>query len=171
MPIENLIPESPAPAAGAYAASADTLLQIFYSQVDSPFEEPPMLYQARNLTQTLEVIDKAMQQERTINGVLTDVSNPAFRKYSSKITCTDINAPPLDDVWPGMTVTVWCTAYLCYPTGRVGSPARPEVSGSQYTLGHFTFYRPILTMLVGPLNEGFEEWRSDFTWSLSLEEV
>jgi len=142
---------------------ADTLLTI------SGFGE--MLYQARGLTQTLTTISAAKQQQRTIKGVLIDLSNPIFRKYASKITCTDINAPPLDKVWPGMTVTVGCTAYLCYPTGRAGSPARPQVPGSSYVQGAYTFYRPILTMLVCEPTEDFEEWKADVQWSLQLEEV
>lgn len=162
-PLYGGLPESPAPTPWEYAASADTLLTI------EGFDT--MLYQARGLTQTLEIIKEAQQQERTINGTLTDISNPIFRKYASKITCTDINAPPLDNVWPGMTVTVGCTAYLCYPTGRPGSPARDVVSGSDFVLGAFTFYRPLLTMLIRDFHEAFEEWKADFSWELDLEEV
>jgi hypothetical protein len=130
-----------------------------------------MLYQARGLTQTLEVIKASDQRERTINGLLLDISNPIFHKYSSKITCTDVDAPPLDNIWPGMTVTVHCAATLCYPSGRTGSPAREEVSGSSWSQGGFTFYRPVLTMLVGTPSESFDEWKSDVRWSLDLEEV
>jgi hypothetical protein len=158
MTLENELPWSP-----TSSPPSDTLLTI------SGFGS--MLYQARGLTQTLEVIKQANQQNRTINGVLLDISNPIFRKYSSKITCTDIDAPPLDNIWPGMTVTVDCAATLCYPTGRSGSPARTEVSGSSWTQGAFTFYRPVLTMLVGNPTEHFEEWKSDVVWSLDLEEV
>jgi len=148
---------------GSVPAPSDTLLTI------SGFGA--MLYQARGLTQTLEVIPESKQQKRTIDGVLTDISNPVFRKYSSKITCTDINAPPLDNVWPGMTVTVECAATLCYPTGRPNSPAREEVSGSSYVLGAFTFYRPVLVMLIGPFSEQFDEWKATVGWTLDLEEV
>src|ERR1039458_8090577 len=113
-PLENELPWNPPTTTPPY----DTLLSI------SGFGS--MLYQARGLTQTLEVIKAANQRERTIGGVLVDISNPIFRKYSSKITCTDVDAPPLDNIWPGMTVTVHCAASLCYPTGRSGSPARTE---------------------------------------------
>src|ERR1019366_9958425 len=105
---------------------SDTLLYI------TGFGE--MLYQARGLTQTLAVISEAKDQERSITGKLIDLSNPAFRKYSTKLTCTDINAPPLDNVWPGMTVLIHCASYLCYKSGNYGSPARPVVSGSSYIL-------------------------------------
>ena len=128
-------------------------------------------YQARGLTQTLEVIKAAQQQERTINGKLIDLSNPIFRKYASKITCMDVDAPPLDNLWPGMEVTVFCAASLVYLTGNPGSPAREEVSGSSYVQGAFTFYRPVLIMRVMSLHENFDEWKSDVQWELDLEEV
>jgi hypothetical protein len=128
-------------------------------------------YQARGLSQTLSVIKQAQQQVRTINAGLLDISNPAFRKYASKISCTDINAPPLDNLWPGMIVSVDCASILCYKTGNTGSPLRPEVSGSSWSLGAFTFYRPILSMMVMNIDQTFEEWKSDFQWSIDLEEV
>ena len=154
MSFETIVPVS---------LSNDTLLQI--SGLGT------MLYQARGLTQTLEVIGAAKQQERTINGVLKDISNPQFRKYISKVSCTDNTAPPLDNVWPGMTVTVHCAAELCYVTGNPGSPARPEVSGSSRTDGSFTFYRPIMEMLVVNVTQHLDEWKAAIGWDLELEEV
>lgn len=144
-------------------SGADTLLTI------SGFGN--MLYQARGLTQTLEVIQEASDLDRSVNGTLVDLSNPVFRKYRSKITCTDVDAPPLDNVWPGMIVEVQCAVSLCYPTGNPGSPARNEVSGASYTQGSFTFYRPVLKMRVMTLSQSFEEWKADLAWVLQLEEV
>lgn len=95
-------------------ANADTLLVI--SGLGG------FRYQARGLSQTLATIKQTQQQVRTINGSLRDISNHAFRKYSSEITCKDINAPPLDDLFPGDEVTVDCAAVLSYKTGNVGSP-------------------------------------------------
>ena len=152
MTMENVLPPN-----------ADTLLSI------SGFGT--LLYQARGLTQTLELIPEATDLERSVNGTLVDMSNPIFRKYKSKISATDVDAPPLDNVWPGMIVDVDCAASLCYPTGNPGSPARPEVSGSSWTQGQFTFYRPVLTMRIVSLSENFEEWKADNAWVLQLEEV
>ena len=152
MPFENILP-----------SGADTLLTI--SGVGG------FQYQARGLSQTLSVIKQTQQQLRTINATLIDVSNPAFRKYASKITCTDVDAPPLDNLWPGMTVTVQCAASLAFETGNSGSPYKPVVSGSMYTNGHMTFYRPELTMMVMDVQETFDEWKSDNGWELDLEEV
>lgn len=130
-----------------------------------------LLYQARGLMQTLEIIAASKSQRRTINGTLIDISNPIFRKYASKITCTDVNTPPFDNLWPGMEVTVECACYLCYSTGNPGSPARSEVPGSSYEEGTFTFYRPVLTMLVGEPSTHHEEWKADVQWELDLEEM
>jgi hypothetical protein len=111
------------------------------------------------------------QQLRTINGSLRDISNPAFRKYASKITCTDVDAPPLDNLWPGMTVIVQCAASLSYLTGNPGSPYKTAVSGSEYINGHYTFYRPELEMMVMDVKTQFDEWKADNVWEIDLEEV
>lgn len=148
---------------GTLPAAADTLLTI--SGLGG------FQYQARGLSQTLDVIAQTKQQVRDINATLVDISNPAFRKYASKITCTDVDAPPLDNLWPGMTVTVECAAEFVYLTGNVGSPARPEVSGSSYVQGNYTHYQPVLTMMVMNVHHTFDEWKHDNGWELDLEEV
>ena len=149
---------------GVLPAGADTLLTI--SGLGG-FE-----FQARGLTQTLAVIEQSKQQARDINANLIDISNPAFRKCASKITCTDVNAPPLDALqWPGMTVVVGCAISLVYANGNPGSPFKPEVSGSSFIDGNFTFYRPMLTMMVRDLKQSFDEWQANNGWELDLEEV
>lgn len=150
--VENVLP-----------ANSDTLLSI--SSLGT------MLYQARGLTQSLQVISNAAHMERTINGTLIDLSAPQFRKYLTRIAASDVDAPPLDNVWPGMTVTIHCAASLCYPTGNPGSPARAEVSGSSWTQGAMTFYRPVLVMLVKSVEQHFNEWKAQNGWTLEAEEV
>lgn len=152
MPIENVLP-----------ANSDTLLEILSFGT--------MLYQARGLTQSLQVIPGASHMERTINGTLIDVSAPQFRKYVTRINASDVDAPPLDNVWPGMTITIHCAASLCYPTGNSGSPARAEVSGSSWTQGSMTFYRPIIVALVKSVEQHFDEWKASNGWTLEAEEV
>jgi hypothetical protein len=145
-------------------ANSDTILSI------SSFGN--LLYQARGMTQTLEVIGEAVQQERTINGNLVDISAAQFRKYASTINSpNDVNAPPLDGVFPGMTVTVQCAVGLAYLTGKSGSPVRPPVSGSQFTEGAYSFYRPELTMMIKKVTTQFDEWKNVVGWSLELEEI
>jgi hypothetical protein len=158
-PIENLLPEV------NNVATSDTLLTI------SSFGN--MLYQARGLNQTLTVIPEATQQERTINGTLTDLSNPQFRKYASTISVPqDVMAPPLDGVFPGMIVTVDCVVGLSFFTsGGNGPNNRPEVSGSSFQENGFTFYRPVLTMMVKKVETHFDEWKCQVGWTLDLEEV
>jgi hypothetical protein len=146
-------------------ANSDTILTI------SSFGN--MLYQARGLSQTLEVIGEATQQERTINGTLVDISVAQFRKYASTINSpSDTDAPPLDGVFPGMEVTVQCAAGLAYlTTGGNGPNHRTEVSGSSYIAGAYTFYRPELTMMIKKVTMHFDEWKCVVGWTLELEEV
>jgi hypothetical protein len=127
-------------------------------------------YSARGLSQTLEPIDGAKNVRRSVNGILTDVAHEQFRKYKSKISCIDMRAPAIDSVWPGMTVIVDCIAYLGYLTVG-GSPQRTVVSGSAFTEGDFTFYRPRLTMLVIANSAQHDEWAATVPWELELEEV
>ena len=152
------------PVEGILPAGADTLLSI------SGFGN--FQYQARGLTQTLELIGESQQLERTINGRLIDLSVAQFRKYKTTISVSDeVEFPPLDGVYPGMEITVDCALYLCYPTGRAGSPNRDEVSGSSYTDGGMTFYRPRLVMRVASFQSRVDEWKRQVGWNLDAEEV
>jgi len=128
---------------------------------------PP--YSARGLTQTLEPIAAALKQRRTVNGVLVNLAPTQFQKYKSKITCHDMMAPAIDGVFPGLVVTVDCIAELSYLTG--GTPQRTVVDGSSYVMGAFTWYRPRLTMMMGPLNTSAGEYDANIAWSVDLEEV
>jgi hypothetical protein len=127
------------------------------------------MYSARGLSQTLEPIDASRSIRRSINGILTDVAHAQFRKYKSKISCTDMRTPAFDGIWPGLTVTVDCVAYLSYPVGGVAH--RTVVAGSQFTEGVFTFYRPRLTMMVITNTAQTDEWTASVPWELDLEEV
>lgn len=126
-------------------------------------------YSARGLTQTLQPIEAAGSQRRTVNGTLVDLSQAQFRKYRSTIRCSDQDAPALDGVWPGQVVTVNCAAELCCPSAD--SPSKPVVSGSQRTEGSFIFYRPQLTMQVVGLTMEKDEYGAATSWTLELEEV
>lgn len=127
------------------------------------------LYSARGLSQTLTPIAEATALERSVNGEIIDFSDDQFRLLSSKITCTDQRTPAIDGIWPGMAVSVSCVAELCYPTS--GSPSRSAVSGSDYTEGSFTFYRPLLEMTVTGFNTLTDEWGASVGWELDLEET
>lgn len=142
---------------------------------------PP--YSARGLTQTLGHIDGAVQQRRTINGTLTDISDSLFQKYNSTISGSDQQPPALEGKWPGLILTVDCMVELAItgevgydttdePTTTEGSPFdRPVVPGSVRHETGFTFYRPRLTMMVTGFTVTKDEWGAAVDWSLALEEV
>lgn len=127
---------------------------------------PPYSY--RGATQTLQPITAAVQMARTVNGALTDVSDPIFRKYSSVISANDQQVPEF--AWPGVQVVVDCIVELGYKTAG-GSASRPVVSGSSRVDGAYTFYRPQLTMRVISYAVNHDDWRRVIGWSLTLEEV
>lgn len=126
---------------------------------------PP--YSARGLTQTLDPIQAAGQIRRTVNGTLVDFSGTQFRKYKSTISCNDQQAPALEGIWPGMTLTVDCVAELGYETST-GGPSRTVVSSRED--GDFTFYRARLTMLVMAFTQSRDEYGHQTGWTLELEE-
>ena len=126
-------------------------------------------WSARGLTQTLQPIEAAGSQRRTVNGTLVDLSLSQFRKYRSTIRCSDMEAPALDGIWPGHVVTVDCVVEL-----SCSSPATPSkiiVPGSQRLEGDFTFYRPRLVMQVIGHSIEKNEWGAVTGWTLELEEV
>lgn len=144
-----------------------TILEIYNESTDGLHLLP--LYSARGLTQTLEPIDGAFFQERTINGELIDLSISQFRKLQSTISATERRPPSRDDVYPGLKVIVHCAYLLSYPAG--GSPSRSVVGGSSFTEGDFTFYRPAILMMVGKMSGSFEEWEAGYHWQIDLAEV
>jgi len=128
------------------------------------------LYSARGVIQTLTPIGAAANLVRDINGELVDLSDNEFQKFSSNISCTDVNPPALNGVWPGKVLTVDCAFELAFKTSG-GSPIRGVVSGSSRTDGDFTFYRPQMTMMVTNYQQSFDEWECQYSWSIDLEEV
>lgn len=127
-------------------------------------------YSARGITQSLEPIQQAMQMMRSVNGTAVDLSAPQFRKYRSTIGGNDQRPIASDGQWPGKIVEVGCVHLLSYLTSG-GSPARPVVSGSSFTEGDYTFYRPLLTMIVLSMTGSVDEWAADQSWQMELEEV
>lgn len=129
---------------------------------------PP--YSARGLTQTLDPIEASAQARRTVNGELVSLSSTAFRKYRSTISGNDQKSPAFNRIWPGNAVTVDCIAELAYETAT-GTPERTVVSGSSYTDGDFTYYRPQLSMMVLAYNVQQDEYGAAVAWTLQLEEI
>lgn len=147
-----------------------TLLEL------STIDLPP--YSARGLTQTLTPIAAAGVSRRTINGTLVDLSDPAFRKYASTVTCSDFQSPAFDGVRIGQIVTVKCVVELSYkiedpdeddPPGT--DAARTPVTGSVRDSGGYRFYRPQLSMMVMSFDIDRDEWGAQTGWSITFEEV
>lgn len=129
---------------------------------------PP--YSARGLTQTVEPIEAAKNNWRTVNGEYIDVSGPQFRKYKSTVSCNDQVPPAFASLWPGRLLTVDCAFHLSYKTDG-GSPERPVVSGSSRVEGDFTIYRPQLQMRCVSFSQSEDEYGAAIGWSIELEEV
>lgn len=131
-------------------------------------EVPP--FSARGITQTLEPIDAASKLERAVNGQMVDFSIPAMRKYRSRISSADLNVPAIAGLWPGKVITVDCVTELCFPTAQPELQERTAVSGSERTIGAWTFYKPVLTMICVGWTSSFEEYHASTAWSYDLEE-
>lgn len=125
-------------------------------------------YSARGLTQSLTPISAALHMRRTINGTLVDLGQAQFRKYRSTISGTDQKSPTVGGIWPGALLTVECIAELAVSGG---SADRPAVTGSTYTDGGVTYYRPVLQMRVVGFSLDQDEYGAQVSWSLELEEV
>lgn len=144
---------------------ADTLLTI------SGFGQ---MYQAqaRGMRQSLKVIDAAKKFKETTSGITTFVGNPIFFKYETVILCTDMNAPPLDNVWPGLVVTIQCALTLGYLNGNPGSPEQTVVAGSMWTIGGYTFYQPQMICIVLEPDPGeFDEYGCAYSWGLKARQI
>lgn len=143
---------------------------------------PP--YSVRGVTQSLQPINAASSQRRTINGVLVDLSDSVFHKYGSTISANDQQPPALEARWPGVILTVDCVQELAIfgTVEEVTEPltditesgalfSKPHVPGSIRHDTGFTFYRPRLRMMVTSFSMTADEWAAGVQWSLALEEV
>ncbi len=125
-------------------------------------------YSARGLTQTYAPIAQAADIRRSINGTLRNRGAPQFKKYSTKITCSDVAAPSFDGVFPGDAVTVSCVFEFNYRIGGIAT--RTAVSFSERTDGVFNYYRPIMYCLVTNFSQQLDEYGAVVGWELDLEE-
>lgn len=122
------------------------------------------LYSARGLSQTLEPIDAAVQVDYDVNGEAMDLSWEQFRKYKSEVSCTDVEQPAFDGVWPGEELVIDCVKEMAYRTGALGAPFRTIVPDSSRIEGSFTFYRPRLTMVFLGFAGSLDEYAADVRW-------
>lgn len=151
----------------------------------------------RGITQTLTPLDNG-RLRRTVNGQLIDTTRAANRKFSSSITCTDMDSPSLAGVWKGTEFTIECIAEL----NQLVSPAADTVTlirnavpasifgitagGDRIAPSSFddeTFeavfaedviavnFRPILDMRVTDFSIDEDEYGAETAWNLGLEEI
>jgi hypothetical protein len=130
---------------------------------------PP--FSSRNLTQVLEPIAQAANFRRTVNGKLVNLSGSQFTKYKSRISGSDQDTGAFDGIFPGQIVTVSCIQELSFLTGSEEG-TRPAVDGAVRISGAYSFYRPVLVMMVtaGP-TASWDEAAAGNTFSIDLEEV
>ena len=155
----------------ALPSGRNTVFDIHFPGGDAAPGVSP--FSARGLTGTLTPIDAMngnSNLRRTVNGTLIDISAPQMRKYKLEIGGKDWAPPALDGLWLGMEVVVDSNVELAYLTTS-GTPGRTTVPESVYTEGEFTYYRPRFSMLVTGMQIAQDEYASEISWSLSLEEV
>ncbi|MBF0560729.1 MAG: hypothetical protein HQL37_01685 [Alphaproteobacteria bacterium] len=91
-------------------------------------------WSARWLDETLEMMPLG-EIRRDVNGNLVDLTLSLERKYRCTLYCRDREAPPLDGVYRGTTLTVGCVTELVIPVSlasgsATGTAARTIVAGS-----------------------------------------
>src|SRR5262245_34644764 len=104
----------------------------------------------RGITMTLEPIDQAKNVARDCLGALVDISVPQFRQHKVTITCTDQEAPMLEDIWPGQDITITCL---------------PGLSG-----GSIDETPLVIAAKVTSWNTSFAEWDAEVAWQLEAEQ-
>ena len=56
-------------------------------------------------------------------------------------------------------------------TRSAGTAQRPAVTGSTFTDGGFTFYRPVLEVQFVSFDYTFDEWAAAVGWTMDFVEV
>jgi hypothetical protein len=152
-----------------------TLLQIIpLSGALTPTLTP---YSARGVTQKTVVTASSQGGTqgagellvRDIQGALHDWTYQQFRKYEMEFSCSDTEQPALDGAWIGAAVEVAAVEEWSYPVGGVAE--RPAVPGSEYTSDGFTYYRPLLTMMVADITTSRREYPAVSSWTIKLREI
>ncbi len=132
-------------------------------------------YSARGLTQTYkpirEIANNRNNIRRTVGAVLIDITPPEFRLLETVISSDDQRPPQLDSIWPGTTFLMGCCAYRAYPTGGTPDRAESSASAASFTEGPFTFYLPLLTVMLLDFNNAFAEWQAGNRWEMTFAEV
>ena len=125
-------------------------------------------YATRGLRMSLEPLSQAGNFVRNINGGFVDLTDPIFKLYRVTISCTDQRAPPFGGLWPGQLVTLESPVEM----GQITlSSDRTAVSGSSNTEDGVSYFRPQLNCIVLSFDQEAEEYSSQYSWRLVLEEL
>lgn len=108
-------------------------------------------YSCRGLSLQLAPIDSG-PLIRDVNGTLHDLTIEQMRKYALTISCQDVNAPQLTDVWKGKEVTV-----TLIPNTGLGT----DSEGNQRELD----------CLLSSWQTTVDEWGAKTGWSMTLLQV
>lgn len=125
---------------------------------------------ARGVKQSIKMIPGAAQFRRTINYTLVNTAPPAAQLFATEISCDDLNVPCLNSITIGTELVLDCVAELTWKTVG-GSPSRPIVDGSTYTVGEFTVGRPRLNVTVTDFQYDTDETEAKVGWRLTAEET
>jgi hypothetical protein len=125
---------------------------------------------SRGMSQTMEPIDQVADLRRTINGELVNFGDAVFHKYRTTVSGTDQRPPSIDGVWPGQELTIHCMAELSFLTSG-GTAQRYAVAESMREEGDLTFYRPVLDVMVTAFTQNYDEYKAEWQWSITFEEI
>lgn len=76
--------------------------------------------------------------QMSANGKLLDFSRPQFRLYQALLSCTDVNAPELDQGWRGALVQIDFPTELSAPVGSITLNGSVTAGGSSITVSAAT---------------------------------
>lgn len=125
---------------------------------------------ARGVKQTFKPIAEAAAFRRTVNYGLKNTAPALAQKYATELTCDDLNVPCLNGITIGTEIVMDCVGELSYVTAT-GTPDRPVVDGSSYTMGDMTIFRPRLAITVTDFQWDTDEAEATVSWRLTGEET
>jgi hypothetical protein len=115
-------------------------------------------------------IPQATYQRRDLNGRKHNLAASSLKLYRLGLSGRSVAPPAFAGLWPGDILTVHVPRELCRETTSDGFD-RAAVPGSEYSEDGFSFYRPLLTMMVEEWSESLVERTVEEGWELVLEEL
>lgn len=111
-------------------------------------------YAIRGATVRLSIVDQAKHLADDCNGETHDLSLEMFRKRTVEVSCQDLEAPYLDDIWPGTPVTL-----TLIPKMGIGDDPNGPGPGMR-----------VLDCLVVDWTADREEWEARTDWTIEFVE-